>query len=126
MSKPGTVLFALIASALPALSAPVAEGPLHIFAACAGRLSATMEHQWLMRDPAAERTEAQRSAMVALVDAVMVPDRAPDVLGWRIDAKRAHAVLLTRATFNADDDDASWALARAETELAACTGLLLS
>ena len=85
-----------------------------------------MEHQWLMSDPNADRTEDQRAAMLSLVDAIMAPDQGRDVLAWRIEAKQAHAVLLTRATFNADSEDATWALQRAQTELAACTGLLLS
>ena len=85
-----------------------------------------MEYQWLMSHPDADRTEAQRSAMLSLVEAVMTPDQGSVVLTWRIDAKQAHAVLLTRATFNDDADDAAWALARAEAQLAACTGLLLS
>ncbi len=73
-----------------------------------------------------DRTEAQRASMLSLVEAIMTPDQGRDVLNWRIDAKQAHAVLLTRATFNDDADDAAWALNRAEAYLAACTGLLLS
>ena len=99
---------------------------LRMFADCAGRLSAQMEYQWLMRDPSSEQTAAQRAAMLELVEAIMTPDQGRDVLAWRIGAKQAHAVLLTRATFNDDANDAAWALDRAETQLAACTGLLLS
>lgn len=115
--------FALGLFSLPTLAG---ADPLHTFATCTGRLSATMEHQWLMRDPAAERTEAQRAAMLSLLDAVMAPDQDRNALAWRIDAKQAHAVLLRRATFNDDAEDAAWALSQAETHLARCTGLLLS
>lgn len=125
MSILRTIVFSVL-SLLPAGAAFAHDNPLHTFASCAGRLSAVMEHQWLMSDPNADRTEDQRAAMLSLVDAIMAPDQGRDVLAWRIEAKQAHAVLLTRATFNADRDDATWALQRAQTELAACTGLLLS
>lgn len=115
--------FALGLLALPALAE---DDPLRTFAACAGRLSAQMEHQWLVSDPASDRTETQRDAMIALLDAIMPPEAARRVLAWRIDAKHAQAVLLTRATFNDDPADAAWAARRADMEVAACTGLLLS
>ena len=113
--------------ALGILALPVTAGDdlLRTFASCAGRLSAQMEHQWLMSDPASDRTEVQRSAMLALVAAVMPPDAGHDVLAWRIDAKQAQAVILTRATFNDDPDDAAWAAQRAEAQIASCKGLLL-
>ncbi len=125
MSSLRTIGFCLLA-VLPAAPAFASEDPLRTFADCAGRLSAQMEHQWLLSDPNADRTEAQRAAMLSLVDAIMVPEQGRDVLNWRIASKQAHAVLLTRATFNDDAEDASWALERAESHLAACTGLLLS
>ena len=65
---------------------------------CAGRLSAHLEHQWLMQNPAADRTEAARDAMVALLEAVGDVDDAA-TLALRIEAKHAHAALLQRATF---------------------------
>ncbi|MEM6385268.1 MAG: hypothetical protein AAF718_03425 [Pseudomonadota bacterium] len=111
---------------LPSEVAAIPGEPLRTFASCAGRFSATMEHQWLISDPSSDRTEAQRSAMLSLVDAVMRPDQGRDVLIWRIEAKQAHAVLLTRATFNQDRADATWASEQAEMHLAHCTGLLLS
>lgn len=125
MSTLRTILFCLLGF-LPAGVFAMPQDPLRTFAACAGRLSAVMEYQWLVSDPASDRTKAQRAAMLSLVDAIMAPDQGRDVLSWRIDAKQAHAVLLTRATFNDDQDDATWALAQAETHLAQCTGLLLS
>lgn len=72
---------------------------LHRFASCAGRLSALMEHQWLTNGPASETTGRQRAEMLALLDAIMAPDKARQVLNWRIEAKAAHAALLTRTTF---------------------------
>ncbi len=85
-----------------------------------------MEHEWLMSDPISDQTQAERAAMVSLLDAVMAPGDGPQVMTWRIDAKQAQAVLLTRATFNDDADDAAWAMRRAETEMSACRSLLLS
>ncbi len=125
MSVLRTIGFCVLGVVL-ASSAYASDDPLRIFASCAGRLSATMEHQWLMGDPNSDRTEAQREAMLSLVDAIMAPDQGRDVLSWRIEAKQAHSVLLTRATFNDDAEDAAWALTRAQTQLGACTGLLLS
>lgn len=125
MSALRTMLFCVLGlAATGAFALP--NDPLRTFAACTGRLSATMEHQWLMSDPASDLTHAQRAAMLSLVEAIMTPDRGREVLGWRVEAKQAHAVLLTRATFNEDPADAAWALGRAEAHLAHCTGLLLS
>jgi hypothetical protein len=125
MSRLGTA-FAGFALGMSALPASAGDDPLRTFASCAGRLSAQVEHQWLMSDPASERTEAQRAAMISLLEAIMPSDAARQVLAWRIDAKQAQAVLLTRATFNDDAGDAAWAARRAEMQVAACTGLLLS
>lgn len=78
-----------------------------------------------MRDPNADQTEARRAAMISLLEATMHPDEGPTVLSRRIDAKLAQSQLLTRATFNSDDDDATWARTRAEAQITACNGLLL-
>ena len=114
---------ALVAS----LAGPASAGDdiLWTFAPCTGRLSAQMEHQWLISDPAADRTRSQRAAMISLLHATTPPDRGRDVLARRINAKQAQAVLLTRAPFNDDPEDANWALRRAEAEISACVGLLL-
>lgn len=119
-------LLAGLALAAP-LAGPVSAGVdiLWTFATCTGRLSAQMEHQWLISDPSADRTEAQRAAMISLLEATTPPGGGRDVLARRIDAKQAQAVLLTRATFNDDPEDALWARRRAESEIAACVGLLL-
>ena len=108
------------------IASPIVAGNdlTRTFAACAGRLSAVMEHQWLMADPAANVTETRRETMISLLDAVANPGDGRQVLNWRIDAKQAQSVLLTRATFNDDPADAHWAQTRAETEIAICTGLL--
>lgn len=99
---------------------------LQTFATCAGRLSALMEYEWMFDGPASEVTMTQRASLIDLIQAVMEPDQAPDVLHWRIAAKQAHAVLLSRATFNDDPSDAAWAKAQAARLSQECTGLLLS
>ncbi|MEO0944347.1 MAG: hypothetical protein AAFY06_05820 [Pseudomonadota bacterium] len=106
--------------------APARPDMVWTFASCTGRLSAQMEHQWLLRDAGADQTERRRETMIALLEATMHPDDGPTVLSWRIEAKLAQSQLLTRATFNTDTADASWARNRAEAEIAACNGLLLS
>ena len=112
--------------------APVqATGSVHedlhvIFATCAGQLSATMEHQWLLADPTSERTELHRAAMIGLLQATTPADQRSATLARRIEAKMAHAALLTRASFNTDQQDALWAQRQAEQTIASCTSLLLS
>lgn len=100
--------------------------PAQVFATCTGRLSAQMEHQWMFDGPGSEITEAQREAMIGLLEAVMAPGAGREVLARRIDAKMAQAALLTRATFNRNRDDARRALRLARLRVAECTGLLLS
>ena len=114
----------VLAGSIPS-SAVASDGIHWTFANCAGRLSAQMEHQWLINDANADRTKAHRAAMIALLEATMPRDGGRDVLARRIEAKQAQAVLLTRATFNDDADDAQWALRRAEMEIAHCVGMLL-
>lgn len=120
-----TFIVGLVLAVSVPLPAVAADGIHWIFANCTGRLSAQMEHQWLINDANADRTKAHRAAMLALLEATMPADRGRDVLARRIEAKQAQAVLLTRATFNNDADDAQWALRRAEMEISQCVGMLL-
>jgi hypothetical protein len=57
-------------------------------------LSALMEHQWIVDGPASEATEAKRRAVLEVVEALTPPGDAAVVMGWRIEAKVAHAALL--------------------------------
>ena len=126
MSGMKTFLVIAALSASPAFAqAESAENQLRTFAACAGRLSAVMEYQWMFDGPASDQTKAQRAAVLELIDAIMPPDRGAEVLHWRISAKLAQSALLTRATFNDDPTDATWAEQRAASQLADCTGFLL-
>lgn len=120
-----TFLAALaLAASLPG-PASADDDLLRTIASCAGRLSAQMEHQWLMGDAEADRTEARRGAMLEILSALAPPGDAPSVLSWRIDAKVAHSSLLTRATFNPDPDDSGWARRQADMMIADCNGLIL-
>lgn len=96
------------------------------FAGCVGRLSAEMEHAWLFVDRPSESIARQRANMIELLDLVDEGYTGREILAMRIDAKAAHARLLTRAAFNDDASDAAWALRRAEAQISACKSLLLS
>ncbi len=117
---------AALASAAPAGAASPPLDPLTLdFATCAGRLSALMEHQWLLGDPASDTTEAHRAAMVELLDAVMPLGAEATVLSHRLFAKSAMAKLLARAERDVSSGSRHWARSRAEAEIAACEGLML-
>lgn len=102
------------------------ETQLRTFAACAGRLTAQLEHAWLFASEDSHKIERQRSQVVELLMAVAPSNRGRDILHWRIEARAAHRALLSRASFGASDDDATWAMTLAENYVADCTGFLLS
>ncbi|XDA97881.1 hypothetical protein AB1M95_17460 [Sulfitobacter sp. LCG007] len=116
---------AISALTLTGAACAAAEDHSVDFAICTGRLSALLEHQWLMADAGAQRTEALRAVMIDLLDVSTPSEKASRNLGIRIEAKMAHAQLLTLATFNDDPAEAAWARRRADTAIAACAGLLL-
>lgn len=121
------IMIASIGTQAAAENLDVSFAPdVRFFAACAGRLSAQLEHEWLLQDARSEDTAAARATLLDILEALMRADQGRQVLAWRVDAKMAHAALLTRATFGEDAQDADWALRTAETQLAQCTGLLLS
>lgn len=95
------------------------------FAGCVGRMSAEMEHAWLTSDPAAAEFEGKRQAFLALLDATLPKGREADALNHRIEAKMAHASLLTVATFADRNDRADQARMRAAWHRTACNTLLL-
>jgi hypothetical protein len=101
------------------------ENLVRTFASCAGRLSAEMEHQWLIGGENAELTERRRNAMIAVLDALAPDQRDPKIMNWRIEAKMAQASLLSRSIFNDDTADADWAYRQAQTLVSACNSLIL-
>ncbi len=111
---------------LGAVPAPGAADPLlRDFAVCAGRLSATMEDQWMFDGPGSERTAGELHAMVTLIEAMAPGDRR-QVMAWRIDAKVAQRSLLHQARFAPDRRVADMAAARAEALTADCRAMILS
>jgi hypothetical protein len=111
---------------VPAARANTGSDLVTTFAGCVGRFSALMEHQWLFSDPAADQTEAERSAMIGLMEAILPAEEASQAMHVRLTSKVAHARLLRRAAFNADSEDATWAVARAEAEIGQCRALMLN
>ena len=112
-------------SALMATHAMATQDLAQMFAGCAGRMSAQMEHAWLTNDPAADAYEGQRLTFIALLDATVPKGQERAALHHRIDAKLAHASLLTIASFSDRPDRAAHARMRAEWHMTACTELLL-
>ena len=96
-----------------------------VFAGCAGRFSAEMEHAWLMGDSESDALQAQRSAFVSLLEAATPEGQERSILSYRIDTKLAHASLLTLATFTDDEQQAQTARSLAQQHLAQCRTLLL-
>ena len=100
------------------------------FAACAGRYSAEMEHDWLLHPTDSPVAEARRDAFLALLDAI-APDAVADgvpphlLMATRIEEKAAQAALLQRAAFHMDPLAAGAALTAAERRIAACGAWLL-
>jgi hypothetical protein len=120
MARGLETFLAILAVGLFASSSATADPLLRQFSLCAGRLSALMEHQWLVDGPASETTSRQRDAMLALVEAVLPPDQATRAMEWRIEAKVAQAALLNRASFAKDPV----AEARADTLVQQCLALV--
>lgn len=129
MSKLKTHILALFCVILPPLAHATTvmnEDPLRLFATCAGRLSAQMEHQWLMTGEQPWVDQKDRDQMEDLIWTLSSDGNASDILSWRLNAKRAHAQLLTRATYSTDASDSEWALSRAREQVDSCLGLMLN
>lgn len=104
----------------------IAAEPLHHrFADCTGKLSAQLEHEWLMSDAAARDTEERLSQFQDLLHAATPTEQQRATLHRRIEAKLSHSAVLTRATFNTNANDAAWAVRRARASIAQCDTLLL-
>jgi len=123
MSSLKTVLVLLLVLPMPCRAT---EDPLvSSFAVCAGRFSAELEHAWLVSDARADEIAHRRAQFIDLLIATVPDDQRRHALHLRIDAKVAHAQLLTVARFSRDADRSQWAVRRAESEIEYCTGLLL-
>ncbi len=113
-------LVALLAGGA-ATAAPLSQ----VFAGCTGRLSAEVEHAWLVASPDIPHLEARRARFEALLAAVARPDTRAALMGLRINAKHAHAQILGISYFSPDAARARWARRRAAAEIGYCDSLLL-
>ena len=121
----GATLVAMLAAILAWSPAAAGAPPTGAFADCAGRLTAQLEHEWLLGLPDADLTERRRAAMASLVEASVAPGDGPRITARRVEARVAHRAILGRATFGTDPADRAWAARRAERAVAACAALLL-
>lgn len=123
-----TLLFAItscLTGVFQASSAFPQNADLHLFATCAGRLSALMEDQWLIADPASDQTALQRDALLSLVAALATPDDEARAISWRVEAKAAQADLLARARFGQNAKTAAQAARQSDELIGMCRSLLL-
>lgn len=118
------MLLALAAGITGAAAKADEAALLRDFTVCSGRLSAQMEHQWLMSDPGSDHTAALRSGMIALAEAVTPPGREAAAMAMRIEAKVAQAALLARARDPSGGAAAAQAARRSAELIDACTALL--
>ncbi len=115
--------FASVLFGLPALAGP---SDLTIsMAGCAGRFSAELEHAWLMRDAQSAALNDQRAEFLAILDAITSPETKAAVLAHRIETKKAHAQLLSLATFGGDTRRSAWAKRHSQQLKNSCAEKLL-
>ncbi|PWL34646.1 hypothetical protein [Marivita sp. XM-24bin2] len=119
-----TFRYAALLTCLAATAAKPEPDLLLRVASCVGRLSAQIEHHWLMSNQPTKGIETQRAHMLDILDALVTAEVATRALANRIDAKLAHASLLTQAAFSNDTRRATWAEKRAKQELALCSLML--
>ena len=125
MGRRLTGLFGALAMAAPQAQAAMEDDLTKTFAYCAGRLSAEVEHAWLMGDADADRLEDRRDETLVLLAAVTEEVDSGPVLDLRIRAKQAHARLLLDASFHTDPEIAGRARRLAATRIRACASMLL-
>ena len=123
MSSLKAILILLVLLPLPARA--TGDPLVSAFASCAGRFSAELEHAWLMQDARTDEIAHRRDAFIDLLNATVPDDRWQKALHLRIDAKVAHAQLLSAAAFSRDADRIRWAARRAKFEIDYCNGFLL-
>lgn len=116
-------LAALIAAMLsgPQAGADTPDDPLRFFADCTGRLSAELSHLWMMASPGSDQVEGLRAATIDILEAITPEGQGRQVLSWRLQARSAHAALLSRATFRNDP----WASDRAAAQIAYCASFIV-
>ena len=96
-----------------------------VFAQCAGRYSAELEHAWLMGDRDAAMPEERRAYFIALVEGAMPVGAGSEALDHRISAKFAQAALLQSAAFDESAEARDRAADVARAHIQSCGRLLL-
>ena len=94
------------------------------FANCSGRMSAMVEHGWLVQDPMSEIYAENREAFLQLLEAIGSSDD-PVTLGRRIEAKAAMKSVLREATFGQNQVRSRYAERQVEAHVSACRQMLL-
>jgi hypothetical protein len=122
MSSVRTFILLALMMVSPALQAAPAELTQRI-AQCTGRMSAEMEFAWLSGQ-SGDQARLFRSHLEDVLDAISLPGEGVSILSMRIEAKMAHANLLTRSRFNDDRDDARRAAMLATQFAQGCRALL--
>lgn len=101
-----------------------------LFANCAGRYSAVMEHAWLEggHDAQAESTRQQFIDLLEALQPLALDEglTGPALLNARITAKFAQARMLQLATFERDAQARKRAAAGARRAMLQCNALVLS
>ncbi|GGG77013.1 hypothetical protein GCM10011415_27320 [Salipiger pallidus] len=124
-----TLLADLIAPAHASVPAGTSTERMRLFATCAGRVAARIEHDWLLArgsDPV--RTRLRRD-LDALIEALLPITLAQGLDGaralhLRLSAKVAQAVLLQQADLGPDNTHAERARRLAHGQLSTCQALL--
>lgn len=96
-----------------------------IIASCTGRLSAELEFAWLLNTPEADKVQEQRNRFVDILESLGPSEDPRAQLALRIDAKMAHAGLLSQAFFGTDATRATWAKHQAVRQKSRCQNMLL-
>ncbi|MEL7212425.1 MAG: hypothetical protein AAGK92_07175 [Pseudomonadota bacterium] len=103
---------------------------VQVFATCAGRLSAFVDHQRTVGGQVSEQVEAQRGSFEALLSAT-IPDALDyglpqaQAMDWQVHAKLAQSRLLMRADFYGDAVVKAKAREAADAFLRECDRFLL-
>ncbi|MEO0752911.1 MAG: hypothetical protein AAFY25_14045 [Pseudomonadota bacterium] len=133
MSRMKTLAAALLLTSSPpaagsdtaSLSATTHPNLMDTMTVCAGRMSAEMEFAWLLSDPDADWYQTQRLRFLDILTALGPAPDPSHQLALRIDAKMAHAGLLTTAHFGTDATRAMWAKRHAVQQRMTCQTMLL-
>lgn len=123
MSSLRTFLLLAVMMATPTLQAAPAELTTQV-AQCTGRMSAEMEFAWLIGEDG-EQARLFRSHLEDVLEALAEPGEGRAILNLRVEAKHAHATLLTRSHFNADAADAARAARMATRFADGCRAMLM-